>query len=99
MFTGTYNTCDHESLPGGELGEIMEEMTVAAARESAKPDNNFFNACIEVEIEQWTPELKRMAMEVTWEEVPETSTTGELEEASYKKVLYLHEDSDYTLLE
>ena len=98
MFTGTYNTCDHDSLPGGELGELLEEMTVAAARESAKP-NNFFNACVEMEIEQWTPELKRMTIEVTWEEVPEGSTTGELEEASYKMVYYFHEDSNYTLLE
>jgi quinol-cytochrome oxidoreductase complex cytochrome b subunit len=99
LFVGTYDTDDPSTWPGGELGVVFEEMVEAVHRESEKPDNNFFEGNIVVEIEQWTPVLKRLTMTVNWLEVPEGSTTGELVENSLSKVFYFHEDANYSLLE
>ena len=85
--------------PSGELGHVVEEIGEATHRESERPENNFFNGSTTLEIEQWTPILKKITMQVEWEEVPEGSETGELVENTLKKELYIHEDSDYSLLE
>jgi quinol-cytochrome oxidoreductase complex cytochrome b subunit len=99
LYVGTYNTADPSTWPSGELGVIMEEMAHAVERESAKPDNNFYEGTMTVAIEMWQNQLKKMAVTVNWLEVPEGSTTGELEPAEYTKMFFFHEDSNYTLLE
>jgi len=99
LFVGTYDTADPSTYPGGRLGEIMHEMEEAAHRESERVGNNFFNGEIEMQIEQWQPDLKKMTVTVFWEEVPEGSDTGQLEENTYKKIFYFHPDSNYSLLE
>lgn len=99
LFTGEYDSNDHSAWPGGELGVIIEEMAEAVHRESEKPDNNFFEGQVVVQIEQWTPVLKKLTMTVNWLEVPEGSTTGELAENTLSKTFYFHEDSNYSLLE
>ena len=52
-----------------------------------------------MEIEQWQPNLKRLSITVSWKEVPERSTTGELVDNELRSEFYFHEDSDYRLLE
>ncbi len=99
LFVGTYTTSDSSTYPGGELGAVMHEIEEAAHRESENPANNFFNGEVTIQIEQWSPVLKKLTMTVNWEEVPEGSQTGELEENSLSKVFYFHENSNYTLLE
>jgi hypothetical protein len=99
LFVGSYNTTDPSTYPGGRLGEVMHEMEEAVHRESERVDNNFFEGSLQMDIEQWQPNLKRMTITVFWKEVPETSTTGELVENTFRKVFYFHEQSDYTLLE
>jgi quinol-cytochrome oxidoreductase complex cytochrome b subunit len=99
LFVGEYDTNDPSTFPGGHLGEVLAEMREATHRESDRLDNNFFNGSLIMEIEQWLPNLKRMTITVSWEEVPEGSTTDELVENSFQKSFFFHEDSDYTLLE
>jgi hypothetical protein len=99
LYVGTYNTADPSTWPSGELGVIMEEMAHAVERESAKPDNNFYEGTMTVAIEMWQNQLKKMAVTVNWLEVPEGGTTGELKPAEYTKTFYFHEDSNYELLE
>jgi quinol-cytochrome oxidoreductase complex cytochrome b subunit len=99
LFVGKYETENPETWPPGELGHVVEEMGEATHRESEKPDNNFFNGNTGLEVEQWSPILKKITMQVDWEEVPEGSTTGELVENTLKKEIYIHENSDYSLLE
>jgi quinol-cytochrome oxidoreductase complex cytochrome b subunit len=99
LFVGSYKTTDPSTFPGGELGEILHEMTEAVHRESERVDNNFFEGSMQVDIEQWQPNLKRMNITVFWQEVPEGSTSGELVENSFKKVIYFHEDANFALLE
>ena len=77
----------------------MHEMEDAVERESVKPDNNFFNGSMTVDVEPWQTDLKKFTLTVDWEEVPEGSTTGELEEASFGKTFYFHRNSNYELLE
>lgn len=100
LTVGNYTTTDPTTFPAGELGEVMEEMEEAVARESAKPipDNNFYNGSMNVNIEQWQPDLKKLTITVNWEEVPEGSQSGQREERSYNKVFYFHKDSNYELL-
>lgn len=99
LFVGEYNTEDPSTFPSGKLGEVMHEIEEAVHRESAKPDNNFFNGSVELTIEQWQPNLKKLTTTVFWEEVPEGGSPGELQENSYKKEFYFHPDSNYSLLE
>ena len=96
---GSFDTNDPGTYPSGALGKIMEEMEVAVVRESANPDNNFFNGHINVTIEEWQTNLKRFAITVFWDEIPEGSTTGQLEERTFEKTFYFHRDSNYKLLE
>ncbi|MDH3674184.1 MAG: hypothetical protein OES12_01715, partial [Anaerolineae bacterium] len=99
LFVGKYETDDPETWSPGELGHVVDEMGEATHRESEKPDNNFFNGNTRLEVEQWSPILKKITMQVDWEEVPEGSTTGDLVENTLKKEIYIHENSDYSLLE
>jgi hypothetical protein len=99
LFVGSYNTEDPSTYPAGELGVVFQEMAEAVHRESEKGTNNFFDGNIQMDIEQWTPVLKKMTIAVHWMEVPEKSTTGELGEASLIKTFYFHENSNYSLLE
>jgi ubiquinol-cytochrome c reductase cytochrome b subunit len=99
LYVGSYNTTDPSTYPAGELGVVFQEMAEAAHRESEKGTNNFFDGTIQMDIEQWTPVLKKMTITVHWMEVPEKSTTGELGEASLIKTFYFHENSNYSLLE
>ena len=96
---GTFTTEDPATYPSGELGNIMREMQDAVERESASADNNFFNGKMTVVIEPWQTNLKRFAVTVNWEEVPEGSTTGELAPNEFNKTFYFHRDSNYQLLE
>jgi hypothetical protein len=96
---GEYTTTDPSTFPGGAMGHVLEGMEEAVHRESEKPDNNFFNGSMQVRIEQWQPDLKKLTTTVLWEEVPEGSTSGELEERTFLKEFYFHQDSNYTLLE
>jgi ubiquinol-cytochrome c reductase cytochrome b subunit len=99
MTVGTFTTADPTTYPSGELGVIMHEMEEAVDRESVKADNNFFNGSMTVDVEPWQTDLKKFTLTVDWEEVPEGSTTGELEEASFGKTFYFHRNSNYELLE
>ncbi len=100
LFVGEYDTADPSTWPpGGELGHVVEELAEATHRESENPSNNFFDGNTTLEIQQWSPLLKRLDIAVFWLEVPEGSETGELVENSYKKIFYFHEDSNYSLLE
>ncbi len=99
LFTGKYDTLDPSTYPGGNLGHVLEDIEEAVHRESEKPDNNFFNGSMQVKIEQWQPNLKKLTISVFWEEVPEGSETGELVENTFKKEFYFHPDSNYSLLE
>lgn len=96
---GSFDTDNPSTYPSGELGQIMHEMEEAVTRESAVPDNNFFNGKINVTIEQWQTNLKRFTVTVMWDEVPEGSSTGQLEERTFEKTFYFHRDSNYELLE
>lgn len=99
LTVGSFSTEDPSTFPSGELGEIMREMAEAVERESAKPDNNFFNGKITIDIEPWQTNLKKFTVTVIWDEVPEGSTTGQLEERTFEKVFFFHKDSNYELLE
>jgi len=99
LTVGSFSTNDPSTYPSGELGRIMEEMEVAVTRESAKSNNNFFKGHMNVTIEQWQTGLKKFTATVFWEEVPESSTTGELEERSFERTFYFHRNSNYELLE
>lgn len=99
LTVGSFSTNDPSTYPPGELGRIMAEMEEAVSRESARPDNNFFNGHMNVTVEQWQTDLKRFTAAVFWEEIPEGSTTGELEERSFEKTFYFHRNSNYELLE
>jgi hypothetical protein len=99
LFTGSYNTNDPAAFPGGKLGAILHEMEEAVHRESERIDNNFFDGTVQVDIEQWQPNLKKLTITVFWKEVPEGSASGELVDNSLKKEFYFHVDSDYELLE
>jgi len=99
MFIGQYHTDDPNTWPAGELGLVFSEMAEAAHRESEKADNNFFEGKMMMEIEQWSPVLKRLTITVLWEEIPEGSTTNERVENSYKKIFFFHENANYRLLE
>ena len=96
---GSFDTSDPSTYPSGELGHIMEEMEIAVTRESNKVDNNFFDGRMNVSIEEWQTNLKKFTVTVLWKEVPEGSTTGELEERTFEKTFYFHRDSSYELLE
>lgn len=99
LWVGEYDTEDLSSYPPGELGVVFEEMAEAVHRENERVDNNFFNGKVTVEIEQWSPVVKRLTISVFWEEIPEGSTTNELVENSESKRFFFHEDSNYSLLE
>jgi hypothetical protein len=74
-------------------------MAEAVERESAKPDNNFFEGKMVVTVEDWQPDLKRLTFTVLWEEIPEGSTDNVLQEADFEKIIFIHRDSGYHLLE
>ncbi len=99
LYVGSYTTSDPSTWPSGELGKIMEEMAAAVEREEAKPNSNFYEGSMTVTIEMWQHDLKKMTVTVNWMEVPEGSTTGELEPAEFTGTFYFHADSNYTLLE
>lgn len=96
---GSYDTRDPSTYPSGELGNIFRDMEEAVARESARPDNNFFSGSIKVTIEDWQADLKRLTMTVSWEEVPEGGTAGQREERSFEKTFFIHRESNYELLD
>ncbi len=98
---GLYDTSDHSTFPteGTELAHLLEEMEEAAHRDSARPDNNFFDAVVTVEIVDWQKDLKQVTTSVYWQEVPEGGEAGQLVDGTYEKVIYMHRDSGYHLLE
>lgn len=96
---GVYTTEDHATFPAGELGQLLDEISEAVERESAEPDNNFFNAEMIVAIENWQTDLKKLTFTVQWEEIPEGSTDNVLQEADFEKVFFIHRDSGYHLLD
>lgn len=96
---GFYDTEDHANYPSGRFGELFEEMAEATERESRNPNNNFYNGKMTVAIENWQTDLKKLTFRVIWEEVPEGSTDGTLEEGTYEKVIFIHRASNYHLLE
>lgn len=97
LVSGSYDTDNPAGWPSGELREMMAEMREAVGRESSKGDNNFFNGRMNVTIEDWQANLKRMIITVFWEEVPESG--GDRVAREEKKTFYFHEDSNYELLE
>jgi quinol-cytochrome oxidoreductase complex cytochrome b subunit len=97
MPTGTYDTEDPATWPSGEFGDVMAEMREAVERESSRGDNNFFKGRLNVNVENWQTDLKRMTITVFWEEVPEGG--GERVERNYLKTFFFHKDSGYELLE
>jgi len=96
---GRYETEDSSTFPGGELGEVLEEMERAVERESTRPGNNFFNGTIVVEIEDWQTDLKRLTMTVNWLEIPEGSTDNVAVARDFSKTFFFHRESNYSLLE
>lgn len=96
---GEYDTRDASTYPGGELGTLLEEMEEAAHRDSEATGNNFFDAHITVEVQDWQTDLKRVDVSVFWLEVPEGSTDGQLVENDFVKTIYMHKNSGYHLLE
>ncbi len=99
LFVGVYDTHDPEAWPEGELGHVVEELEEAIHRETENPSNNFYDGQVVLSVESWSPVVKKVTMEVFWQEVPEGDTTGQLVDNSTKKEIFIHEDSDYTLLE
>jgi hypothetical protein len=96
---GTYNTADHATYPAGEFGHVFEEISEAVLRESNRTGNNFFNGSVVIDIQEWQTDLRRLAVTIHWQEVPEGSSDNRLVERSYEKVFYMHRNSNYTLLE
>ncbi len=100
LIIGEYDTNDPLTWPEhGELSHIVAEMTEAIHRESENTDNNFYAGNVVLTIEQWSPVMKKINMEVFWEEVPEGDNSGALVENTTNKEIFIHEHSDYTLLE
>ena len=97
LFVGSYDASDPTTYPSGELGRIMAEMKEAVDREGAKPDNNFFAGDVNLKIEDWQTDLKKLTVTVFWEEVPEGG--GEREARTFEKVFFIHRESNYELLE
>jgi hypothetical protein len=97
MPTGTYDTEDPATWPSGEFGDVMAEMHEAVERESSRGNNNFFKGRMNVNVENWQTDLKRMTITVFWEEVPEGG--GERVERNYLKTFFFHKGSGYELLE
>jgi hypothetical protein len=75
----------------------MADMKEAVDRESEKPDNDFDNGDIELAIEEWQTDLKKLTIKVLWEAVPEGG--GEVQDRFYEKLFFIHRDSGYDLLE
>jgi quinol-cytochrome oxidoreductase complex cytochrome b subunit len=96
LLVGSYDTDKPEAWPAGEMGEVMAEMQEAAERESTKGTNNFFESKMNVTIEEWQTDLKRMTITVFWEEVPEGG--GERKARDEAKTFYFHRHSNYELL-
>ncbi|HXV98333.1 MAG TPA: cytochrome b N-terminal domain-containing protein, partial [Anaerolineae bacterium] len=97
LFVGNYRASDPSTYPSGALGHVLTEMKEAVDRESARPDNNFYNGDISVTVEDWQNDLKKLTVTVEWEEVPEGGT--EREARTFEKVFFIHGESDYELLE
>jgi hypothetical protein len=97
LFVGNYRASDPSTYPSGDLGHVLAEMKEAVDRESAKPDNNFYNGDITVAVEDWQTDLKKLTVTVLWEEVPEGGT--EREARTFEKIFFIHRESGYELLE
>ena len=96
LLLGSYDTDKPAAWPAGEMGAVMAEMKEAAERESSKGTNNFFESKMNVTIEDWQANLKRMTITVFWREVPEGG--GDLTERNEAKTFYFHKHSNYELL-
>jgi hypothetical protein len=97
LFVGKYSASDPATYPSGPLGGVMAEIKEAVDREGERPDNNFYNGDMTIDIEEWQTNLKRLTVTVLWEEVPEGGT--EREARTFEKLFFIHRDSGYDLLE
>jgi hypothetical protein len=96
---GSYDTSDPTTYPGGALETLLQEMEEAAHRDSEATGNNFFEAHVTVDIENWQTDLKRVTVSVFWLEVPEGSTDGQLAENDFTKSIFIHKNAGYELLD
>jgi quinol-cytochrome oxidoreductase complex cytochrome b subunit len=96
MLLGSYDTDKPETWPTGEMGSLMAEINEAAERESSKLGERFSEAKVNITIQDWQTDLKRMDITVNWLEVPEGG--GELQPRDYNKIYFFHKHSNYELL-